>query len=129
MHKARLVDRDEDGDPFDEHPWQLLVDVTVTNIADETSSLSSGLVGIEVAEDVVPNEHESAALQPGIPRRMEVVVPLEEGDVKVPGRVDIWLGEQTYDWTNLIQPGPAWSIPNWAAIVTHVRVADDRGPR
>lgn len=132
VHDATVVDRDEDGEAFDDLPWRVLVDVTVENIGEETISLGSRLVGVEPRRgDIAPNDSHGEDLQPGLPRRLLVEVPVDTdvfgGDV--PRRFDLWLGSQVYEWSNLLNSGPAWSVPNWSALVIDVPLADERGAR
>lgn len=131
VHGARVVDRDAEGEPFDGPPLRLLVDVAVVNVSDESAALSSDLIGIRASGDQWYSiDSSSESLHPDLPRRLQVEVPADRASLgTLPGLTDIWLGEQTYGWTNLVNSGPEWSVPHWAGIVADVRVADDRGPR
>lgn len=131
VHGARVVDRDEDGEPFDEEPFHVLVDVTVENIADKTSNLTRDMVGIRVGPDqYLPFDLATDQLHPDLPRRLELILLAEEDTLpEVGGQTDVWLGAQQYEWSNLLYSGPEWSVPNWAAIVTDVPLTDARGPR
>ena len=131
VHGARVVDHDEDGEPFDEEPLHVLVDVTVENIADETSSLTTDIIGVRTGpEEYLPFDLTTDALHPDLPLRLELVLLAEEDQLPaITGTTDVWLGAQQYAWTNLLNPGPSWSVPTWGAIVVDVPVADDRGPR
>lgn len=129
VHDARLVDRDEDGEAYDDHPYRLLVDLTITNTSEETTSVSSDVIGVRESDgSFLGNESAADALQPRLTRRIVVPVLADENPAKA-GRADIWLGEQVYDWTNLLTSGPEWSVPTWAAMVTDVPVKDDRVKR
>ncbi|MGO1974955.1 MAG: hypothetical protein ACTH2Q_18530 [Propionibacteriaceae bacterium] len=131
VHGARVVDRDEDGEPFEEEPLHVLVDVTVENISDESSGLSKDLIGIRVGPDeFLPFDLDTSGLHPNLPLRLELILlAQEDSPLEIGGHTDIWLGAQQFAWTNLINSGPEWSVPRWAAIVTDVPLADDRGSR
>lgn len=132
VHGASVVDQDEDGDPFDDKPLRVLVDATVELIGEESDGLSSGMLGVRPVDgETLPSEGISDEFHPGLPRRVQIEVPLDEealGSV-LPERTDVWLAASEYGWTNLSQPGPAWSAHIWSGIVADVPLSDDRGPR
>ena len=126
IHDARLVDRDEDDEPFEDHRYRLIVDLTITNTSDETTSISRDLIGVQEADGTrLGNESDVNDLQPGLTRRLEIPVLADENPAKG-GRADLWLGEQVFAWTNKLTSGPEWSVPTWAAMVTDVPVKDER---
>lgn len=131
VHGARVVDRDAEGESFDGRPLRLLVDVTVVNVSDESAALSSDLIGIRTSGQRWSSADASTeSLHPDLPRRLQIEVPADRQALgPIPGHTDIWLGEQTYGWTNLLNSGPQWSVPHWAGIVADLPVADGRGPR
>lgn len=131
VHGAQVVDRDEDGEPFEEEPLHVLVDVTVESIGQETGNLTRDLIGIRVGPDeFLPFDLDTSQLHPNLPLRLELILLAEEDQLaEIPGTVDVWLGAQNYAWTNLLHSGPEWSVPRWAAIVTDVPLTDGRGPR
>lgn len=132
VHSARLIDHDEEGEPFDEEPLRVLVDSTVENISDESGILGEKLVGLDDgADDWFGLDYESTVLlHPGLPRRLELVLPATEASLGAdPTKITVWLGEEKYGWTNLLNSGPEWSVPNWAATVSDVPLADERGRR
>lgn len=132
VHGATVIDQDEKGDPFEEAPLRLVIDVTVVNIADESGTMASDLIGIKKAggDDHYTIDSSLERTHPDLPQRIEVEVQADEESLgAIPGHTDIWLGEQVYAWTNLLNSGPAWSVPHWAAIVADVPVTDGRSGR
>lgn len=132
VHGATVVDRDEDGEPFDEAPLRLLIDVTVVNTSDESGHITSDLIGIKKSggDDYFTIDSSLNEMHPDLPQRFEVALQADEASLgAIPGDIDVWLGEQVYGWTNLLNSGPEWSVPHWAGIVADVPITDGRSGR
>lgn len=129
VERARVVDIDDRGEPFDDGMLRVMVTTKVTNVSEESTSFGEGLVGVaDRSAEIYSNKTDTSTFHPGLKRTVEVSVPVPANRLAVSsGRIDIWLGARTYDWTNLAMSGPAWSVANWAAIVTDVPIDDQRG--
>ena len=129
IDSARIVDVDDDDEPFEDGMPRVIVSVKLSNISDETTSFGEGLIGVyEPHGKVYVNKTESSSFHPDLEREVEISVPVPAS--RLPhhdGKIDVWLGARTFGWTNLALAGPAWSVPNWAAIATDVPVSDERG--
>lgn len=140
VNDVYFTDKDENDKPLkndDETPkTRLVVDVTMEMLDDKAGlppqASSGGGVGRTVLIqnavspwDGLPNDAGGGPrddLQPGVPVKVAYYfVP----PPTVPKTVRITLGSQSYEWSNMINPGPDWSsIAVPAVVVTDVPVTD-----
>ncbi len=142
VHDVALVNHDERGNPMGQPnsfggpgpKAVVLVRATVEMLDDKAGRflLQSGLIVVRAGErskddlKVATGWGLANDLQPGLP--VDATFAFNAPDPP-PATVRVLLGEQAYEWSNLINPGPDWSsiaIP--ARELPDVRIKDETFP-
>lgn len=127
MNSARVTDRDDDGEPFDDGLPRLYIETTATNTSEESTTFGSNLLGIDAADgSIIGNEVVTTTFHPDLERTVDVEIIVDDESELRRGSLDVWVGAQVYDWTNLAYSGPEWSVPSWEAFVPNVPLTDER---
>jgi len=142
VHDLALVNHDERGSPLGQpksfgEPGPnaiVLVRTTVEMLDDKAGlfQLQSGLIVVRAGDrskddlKVATGWGLANELQPGLP--VDATFAFIAPDPP-PATVRVLLGEQVYEWSNLINPGPAWSsIAIAVGELPDVRIKDETSP-